>query len=171
MKRTFVIGLILSLSVLTLGCARDPSPGAKNVEVDKTKYLLAKEPPGAKSVLEILEQAKDGDAIVIVGRIGGSIRPFTGQAAFEIVDSQFKPCDEKEGDEDCKTPWDYCCEPDLNKKKVLVKLVDEQGQTLAFDAEQGLDLKPLQTVVIQGTMRRTEGVLAIAASGIYVKSK
>ena len=54
--------------------------------------------------------AKEGDEVTIVGRIGGDVKPWIdGQAAFMLVDSKLKPCNEQ-GDDGCATPWDYCCD-------------------------------------------------------------
>ena len=166
MKRTILLGLLL----LTGGCA---GKGIDNKQtkttIDKTKYLLAQEPAAAVHVIEVKKLAEDQAQVIAVGRIGGGKNPFTGQAAFTLVDARATPCNEIEGD-DCPTPWDYCCEPDLSKKMILVKFVDDQGQTLTFDAEKALGLAPLQTIVVQGIMRVTDdGAKSIHASGIHVR--
>lgn len=186
MKRTIMFTLIcLATSVILVGCTRttDPTPpkgkesevkvDPKAVDEAKAKYLLASEPAGAKNVIEVKKAAKDGDEVVVVGRIGGSEKPFTGRAAFTIVDVKFKPCNEIEGD-NCPTPWDYCCDPpnELAKGTVLIKLVDTAGKTLADDAKQLLDVKELQTVVVKGQTRRDEGNgISVVASGIFIKKK
>jgi hypothetical protein len=115
---------------------------------------------------------KNGDEIAVVGRIGGSTKPFTGRASFTIVDASLKPCSELEGD-NCSTPWDYCCEPpdNLAKATLLVKIVDEQGRTLADDAEKALGLKALQTVVVRGAVQRDDKgqITSLTATGVYVR--
>ena len=171
MKRTFLV--LLALPLIAIACVRQgDSPGqSKAAPPLEKKYLLAAEPPGAEGVVKVLETAKDAEAVVVVGRIGGHKEPFiAGQAAFLIVDCAFKPCNELP-DDPCKTPWDYCCEPDLGKKRVQVKFVDESGQPLQRDARAGLGLEPLQTVVVRGTVHRKDGALAILASGVFIKSK
>ena len=176
MKRILPLVLIGLLTAL-VGCGRENGQplsihgGKNNVAVDKTKYMLAQEPKAAQGVVQVREKSKDGDAVVVVGRIGGEKKsPFVnGLAAFTIVDTAAIPCNEIEGD-NCPTPWDYCCDPDLAKKKVLVKFVDEQGQTLGFDAEKGLELQPLQTVVVQGKVSRSaDGGISILAQGVFVR--
>jgi hypothetical protein len=116
MNRTILVGLVgLIAAVILVGCTRtdpaskDPiknSIDPKVSEEAKAKYMLASEPDGAKGVKEVKQKAKDGDEVVVVGRLGGSVKPFTGRAALTIVDVSFKPCDEIEGD-NCPTPWDY----------------------------------------------------------------
>ena len=144
MNRTILFGLVgLAAAVVMVGCMpnqpapKKNTPDPKASEDAKAKYLLASEPAGAKGVKETRQQAKDGDEVVVVGRIGGSVKPFTGRAAFTIVDLKYKACSDREGD-NCETPWDYCCEsPDeLAKGTVLVKLVDSAGKTLPDDAKE-----------------------------------
>jgi hypothetical protein len=51
------------------------------------KYLLPSEPAGAKGVIDVRKDAKDGEEVVVVGRVGGSSTPFTpGRTSFLIVD-------------------------------------------------------------------------------------
>ncbi|MSQ96853.1 MAG: hypothetical protein EXR98_20185 [Gemmataceae bacterium] len=179
MNRTILFGLVgMVAAAVIVGCTKT-EPGPKNLPDPKAagdaraKYLLASEPAGAKGVKEIKQQAKDGDEVVVVGRIGGSVKPFTGRASFTIVDLSFKPCNEIEGDS-CETPWDYCCDaPDeLAKGKVLVKLVDAAGKTLPEDAKELLSIKELQTVVIQGQMRKGEdNSVSVVVNGIFIRKK
>src|ERR1051326_5213748 len=88
--------------VMLPGCGGAPVP-APAVSIDGNKYILAQEPPGAKDVKALRGNAKDGDSIVVVGRIGGQAKPWIeGRAGFWIVDTSFKPCNERE-DDNCKT--------------------------------------------------------------------
>jgi hypothetical protein len=159
---------------LAVGCASNDSsnktdPDKNSSNGAKSKHVLDSEPGGAKGVKEVKQQAKDGDEIVVVGRIGGSDKPFTGRASFTIVDVSFKPCPDAEG---CPTPWDYCCEaPDnLAKGTILVKFVDSAGKTLADDAKALLGVKELSTVVVRGQARRAEGnSISIVANGVFIR--
>jgi len=183
-RTVFRVFTMMALSCLVSGCSQStaPAPGtaatsapaasaSSTPSVDGTKYLLAKSPEASKDVIAAREAAKDGDEIVIEGRIGGDVDPWVdGRAAFTIVDRTLIPCNERPGDS-CTSPWDYCCDTDrLPKSKALVKFVDEQGKTLSTDARQLLGLKELQTVVIQGKAKRDDaGNLTVLASGLYVK--
>jgi len=180
-KRTIIFTLVTCVAAaIIVGCTRTDTGPTKGKGPDpkvsaeaKAKYLLADEPAGAKGVIEFKKAAKDGEEVVVVGRIGGSEKPFTGRAAFTIVDVKFKACSDIEGD-NCPTPWDYCCEApeELAKGTVLVKLVDSAGKTAPDDAKALLDLKELQTIVVRGQARRDESSsISVVASGIYIKKK
>jgi hypothetical protein len=163
--------------IFLAGCNSSDAPaGASGVDpvggVQKGQYLLSKEPAGAKAVKEVRQEAKDGDGVVVVGRVGGSPKPFVeGRAAFTLVDPSLISCGEREGDT-CSTPWDFCCETkeDLARATLMVKFVDERGKTLPEDAQALLGLKPLETVVVQGQAKRDgDGNLIVLASGLYVR--
>jgi len=100
--------------IIVIGCSQEspktPAPQASNSAsaVDGSKYLLNEEPDAAEDVIKVREAAKDGDDILIVGRIGGSEVPWVkGRAAFSIVDASLKSCDEV-GSDGCPKPWDFC---------------------------------------------------------------
>jgi hypothetical protein len=184
-KRTILLTVFGLAIIIISGCTRTshrtPAKGdGASAKVDpkvadeaRAKYVMATEPTGVKRVTEVKKVAKDGDDVVVVGRIGGSDKPFTGRAAFTIVDLKFKPCNEIEGD-NCPTPWDYCCDaPDeLAKGTVLVKLVDSSGKTMPEDAKALLDVKELTTVVVKGQTRRDESnSVSVVAAGIFIKKK
>jgi hypothetical protein len=178
--------LILPTSILviaglvTAGCQRSGNGTDANIVITggggtiDTRYLLQEEPSGAKGVLDLRKEAKDGEDIVVVGRVGGRVEPFVkGRTSFTIVDPSLKTCSDIEGD-NCSTPWDYCCErpEDLARATVLVKFVDEGGKTLEQDAREVLGIKPLQTVVVRGRAKRDgDGNLTVLASGLHVRAK
>jgi hypothetical protein len=106
----FLLSLVIGL--LTLGgCSQGTpqnTPPATSSSVDGSKFLLTAEPSGGNDVIKAREAAKDGNEIVIIGRIGGSANPWVdGRAAFSIVDPSLKSCDEA-GSHKCPKPWDFC---------------------------------------------------------------
>jgi hypothetical protein len=164
--------------ILFVGCGQTENPtGATTTHPDMPpseagkKLLLSDAPKSLQEVIQARETAKDGQDVVVVGRIGGDVNPWVeGRAAFTIVDPSLVPCNEKPGDS-CTTPWDYCCDTDrLPKSKATVKFVDEQGKTLTTDARKLLGLKELQTVVVRGKAKRDDaGNLTVVASGLFVQ--
>jgi hypothetical protein len=161
MKLISIAGFLSALVLIT-GCGK-PSGGS----AAGANYLTTTEPAGAVGVAA----AKTGtdESITVVGRIGGSEKPFVdGIAAFTIVDPQIEPCGKEEG---CPTPWDYCCSQDKMKDNLAtVKVVDAKGAPVSGNAKELLNVKELSTVVIQGKRQSdAEGNLTILASKIFVK--
>lgn len=166
-----VVGLAI---VMMVGCEQAPTPSVKVSTAASqagSQYLLSAEPQAAKSILQVREESKQGDEVVLVGRIGGDVNPWVeGRAAFSLVDLSAKACSDIPGDS-CPTPWDYCCETDkLVKGKTLIKLVGGDGQPVATDARELLGVKELDTLVVQGKAQRDDsGNLTILASKIFVR--
>src|SRR5690606_34707296 len=123
------------------------------------------EPAGTVGVAAA-KQATD-ESLTVVGRIGGSEKPFVdGIVAFTIVDEQVEPCSKEEN---CPTPWDYCCSQDKMKDNMAtVKVVDDKGSAVPGNAKELLKVKELSKVVVQGKRQAdAEGNLTILASKIY----
>jgi hypothetical protein len=170
--------VVVIASLVTAGCQRSDEPPTAGADTRGTRqtshYLLTEEPGPAKGVLDLKQQARDGDLVVVIGRVGGRVEPFVkGRTSFTIVDPSLKTCSEREGD-NCPTPWDYCCErkEDLARATAFVKFVDEAGNTLEQDAREALGIEPMQTVVVCGRAKRdADGNLTVLASGLYVRTK
>ena len=169
LMRSIALVVVALMAAVQLGCTKSAETETAQKPID-SRFVLNEEPAGAIGVNELREDAgKTGD-VVVVGRIGGSHDPWTeGAAAFSLVDASLTPCNEIEGDA-CPTPWDYCCEPDLAKSTVLVKLVDESGKVVKQDAPDLTGLKELQTVVVEGqAVRDDAGNVSIAATGVHIR--
>ena len=165
--RNYLPFLALFLAALVTGCSENkPSNGPST---EGGKHLLTSEPAGAVGVTDARKQTKDGDDVVIVGRIGGKDNPWgDGQALFWIVDCSKKACNERP-DDHCETPWDFCCE-DLTDAIATVKIVDDTGATVQTPARKLLGVKELQTVVVRGKAKRDDkGNLTVLATGLYVR--
>jgi hypothetical protein len=171
MKGRLVFALVVG-AVALVGCGRErsakqqPGPGGE-------KYLLDKEPAGAKGVIAVRKASKDGDDVVVVGRIGGDKDQslIKGRAAFTIVDPSLIPCNEREDDQ-CETPWDYCCDtPEtIRGASAFVKFVGENGETVPTGARELFGVKELQTVVVRGQAKRDDkGNLTILARDMHVR--
>ena len=119
------------------------------------------------AIAEARRDSENDGEITVRGRIGGEEKPFVdGLAAFTIVDTKLKPCEEG-----CETPWDYCCSLDeLPTHKALVKLVDSQGQIVEGDARKLLGIKELSIVTIRGRAKRDDvGNLTVLAAKVFVE--
>ena len=135
--------------------------------------LLDAAPEGAKSLEEVKKSAREGDSVVLRGRVGGALDPFVkGRAMMTVADAGLVPCSEMEmGEDGCITPWDYCCEaPESLKAKVATIEVDgADGRPLKADLRGAGGIAPLDTVVVVGKVgpRPDPAILVIHATGIY----
>ena len=162
--------------ILVTGCSQETATSSSSttdssLRIDGTQFLLDKKPSGAADVLTVRADARDGEDVILTGRIGGSSNPWVeGRAAFSIVDDSLRACSDIPGDQ-CAKPWDYCCETDkLATSTALIQIVDEAGSLVKADARTLLNVKELSTVIVQGTARRDDaGNLTVLASGVYVK--
>lgn len=167
---------IIGLITFAIGCSPPassksgaPATGGDSSKPTGIEYIAATEPANAEPVGEARQNVKDGDAITLVGRIGGSAEPFVnGMAAFTIVDPEVAHCAPEEG---CPTPWDYCCTQNEVKNNIAtVKVVDDQGKPVGEDARQLLAVKELSLVIVTGQAKRDDqGNLTVLASKVFVK--
>lgn len=149
------------------GCG-DATSSGPHAATSGGEFRLASEPSGALEVLDAKDQAKDGEPIVVIGRLGGGLKPWIeGRAAFLLVDTRILPACE-EGDQ-CKEGCPDCSR-EMLAASTMVKFLGDDGKTLPVDARKLLGVKEQETVVIEGVASRDKsGNVSIAAKGIYVR--
>ncbi len=154
-------------AVLTAGGCGTSAATTSQVNVTG-KFHLATEPAGALEVLDAKDDAKDGEPIVVVGRVGGGVKPWVdGRAAFLLVDTRILPSCEEGGVCPAGCPD---CAKEMLAASTMVKFLGDDGKVLAVDARELLGVKEQQTVVIHGTASRDNtGNVSIAADGIFVR--
>jgi hypothetical protein len=172
MFQKYVLGFValgVAVGIQLCGALAPASAAAPAASTVDKSYLLEEEPEDAADVIATRKDSNDQQEIVVVGRIGGRVNPWVkGMAAFSIVDRTLKPCNEIEGDA-CKTPWDYCCAPNLSKGTLLVMVADTDGKVVKKDARQLLGVKELDTVTLVGKVKRDKtGNVSILASKLYL---
>ena len=145
---------------------------APSAELSK---VLAAAPTGeAKAIHVARTTAKPGDEITLTGRIMGSKKPFVeGRAAFMVGDPELlTACNEMPGDE-CKTPWDACCDSAEDKKTgtATIQIAGADGKVLAEGVEGVGGLKNLATVVVTGKVApgSSADALIVNATALQVK--
>ena len=96
--------LTLRPTIVITGCQRSADQGTDVIiggggGLERPDFLLAEEPAGAAGVLDVKSKAKDGEEIVVVGKVGGRPEPFVkGRASFMIADMSLKSA------KACETP-------------------------------------------------------------------
>ena len=175
MKSIFSIGLAISTCFLASGCSSSSNSSdavvATSASIDGTKFLLADEPDDAVGVIEARESAKDGDSIVVVGRIGGAANPWVeGRAAFTLIDaSKLIVADGQESGE-AEICLDDCCAEERAGCTTLVKVIDADGKLVPADARKLLGITDSDMIVVSGKVSKDEtGNFAILASGVHVR--
>lgn len=173
--------LILAAAACLLASCQEKAPvdtaapkatAAPSAELSK---VLATAPAGeAKAIHVVRTTVKPGDEITLTGRIMGSKKPFVeGRAAFIVGDPEvITPCNEMPGDE-CKTPWDACCDSAEEKKTGIatIQIVGTDGKVLAEGVEGVGGLKNLATVVVTGKVApgSSADALILNATALQVK--
>lgn len=156
-------------SSLLASCGRSPATGG-GPGVTRHAWMLDTPPENARGVIEVKASAVEGDAVVLHARIGGRRDPITaGSAVLVVVDPSIPSCAD-DPDDNCPTPWDYCCEPaeSLTAGNATVQIVDAEGRTIVADLR-AAGLSPLDELVVVGVVgpRPSQGVLNIMATGIH----
>lgn len=165
------------LAILNTACDRQssaPAPSAP-AAVIPTSLFTSEAPAGAKNVAAVVKDAKDGDEIIVRGRIGGRAEPFvTDRAVVQLIDTSIKACNETPGD-NCAKPWDMCCEPadTIAANSVSVQVVDADGRPLKAGLKGAGGLQPLSTVTVKGKAIRPAGSksVTINATALHVTAK
>ncbi len=160
-------GLLLSTLLIVIalgGCGDSPAPAAP---APTPAWLVAAMPTGAIPVAEAKQSAREGDQVVVRGRIGGRREPMNANVAvFVMIDPAIPHC--KIGV--CKIPWDYCCETpeSITINSATVQLVGDTGKPMNIDLGKHT-LKPLDEIVVVGTVgpRPTAEVFVIHAEKIH----
>ena len=162
--------LIMPATLILTGCGEGGSTAQNTAEPATPTWVLASAPEGAQSVTEAKASAKEGEQIILRGRIGGRKAPLTeGSPVFTVMDLAIPHCGQNPDDK-CSTPWDYCCEtPEtITTNSATVQVVDASGQPIINSpAAQGL--AALDEVIVVGTVapQSNENLLIVRATGIY----
>lgn len=136
--------------------------------------LIVRGPAQGPHVTAAKATARQGEEIVIVGRIGGSTTPFLAdRAVFTLVDPALVSCADMSDPDHCKTPWDYCCEDRAKMRAgtATIEVAGADGKPLAVALRGVQGLEPLATVAVSGTVveRNDAGLLVVRAKRIEVR--
>jgi hypothetical protein len=170
--------MLIAAIALTLVLGGPPSSVAPNAPAAAPPasplpagLFVTDAPKDAKPVKEAKAAAKQGEPIVLVGRVGGRKEPFVRERAIMVLaDPALKPCNELPGDT-CKFPWDYCCESKetLKANVITVQVVGADGKPIKVTLRDAGGLVPLSLVTVRGTVREVrDGAVVVDAAAIYV---
>lgn len=167
--------VVLTGAAMSIGCGsatESPAAASSSVaNIDASQYRLEAEPDGAVGVIAARESADDGAPIVLVGRVGGSARPWVdGRAAFTLLDASMSVVAEGEDSGEDELCTGDCCALERQGCTTLVKVVDSQGKLVPVDSRELLGLKESDMVVVQGTAQKDKtGNFVMLAKGVFVR--
>jgi hypothetical protein len=173
-----ILGLVLALSA---GCdgggtpqpAPPPSSADAAADALPQDLLVDAAPAGAVAVATAKRSAQPGEEITVRGRVGGRKEPvIDGRASFLLADpDKISACDTRDDDE-CDTPWDFCCEPKekITANTLTIQAADAAGRALKSDIA-AAGIEPGAFVVVRGTVgpRPDPNALVISATSIFVE--
>lgn len=174
MKATITILTVLTVTIATVGCgsASDSATSqATAVSFDGSKYVLADEPDGAVGVIAARGEAKDGDSIVMVGRVGGATNPWIeGRAAFTLLDASKSVVATGSESKDGEICMGDCCANERAACTALVTVVDDSQRVIPVDSRKLFGLAANDMVVVRGKAKKDEsGNFAVVADGVYIR--
>jgi hypothetical protein len=144
-------------------CGPDDTLGQ---QLRQTLYV-EKQPESISSIRDGYDSFAEGQTITIAGRIyADGISPFdANEASFTIIELP-KPGHNHEDPGDCP----FCKREMKNAKFAIVKILDDQGSTIAQPADQLLDLIKNQDIVVTGPVSRVGETLIVQLQGLHLLS-
>ena len=171
MRNFLIIAAVAGL--LIAGCGHKDGATAQSDTLPASLFVTA--PPQAPlDIGAAKKSAKDGESIVLRGRIGGQREPLAAnRAVMTLADLSLPTCD-KTPMKSCDTPWDSCCEPSdvVAAHSVTVQVSRPDGKPLKIGLNGEHGIKPGKEVVVAGTARRLgdENSLTIDVKQIFVEN-
>ena len=166
MNQLVPLSLLLVASFAACGGAQPTNtPAAPTTPASPavTKFVLAADPGEALGVVDA-KLAGPADKVIVEGRIANVVKGF---AVFTLMDKALPYCGETNKEDNCKTPWDYCCESTETRTKnaLLVEARSADGKPLATPA---LGLQLVDRVAVIGKLTKDEhGNFVLLASGWF----
>lgn len=153
--------------------SEEASGGASQPRI--ADVFLSEKPTEATPVLSLRKVAKPGDQVIVSGKIGGAMKPFTeGFATFVLADRSLRTCDLIPEDE-CPTPWDACCaDPEVIKAaRLTVQIVDGDNVPIEKGLRTVNGLSELDELVVVGEVAEGSNAdnMIVNATGIFLEKQ
>ena len=171
--KSFTVALFASLVFLCVGCGDSKGPSEPHASTAASavpeSFYLASVDGTPRSVKDVVANAKDGEQVLLTGRAGGNADVFVpGRAAFLIADLSLKDCYDMT--DECKQPWDYCCEdPEALKTGTIAVELRNGERVLSSDVRGFHGLDHGHAVTIRGVVKRSAaGSIVLVAETLNV---
>ena len=109
------------------------------------------------------------EEVVVLGRINNIVK---GYASFNLTDVSLAYCGQVVKEDDCKTPWDYCCidSDTQTANRLNVGIYDKDGNIIEAATLPGLRL--LDVVAVKGKLSKDEhGNVSIEATSVQKRER
>jgi hypothetical protein len=157
--------LVITLALLPLACGKEQTPTTNPVATSK----VADPGPGIP-----VKQAKEkgpGEEVIVEGRVSNIVK---GVAAFNLIDASLDYCGQKDREDSCKTPWDYCCIANDERAAATVSVEKRgpDGKVLAAGAGDLPAIRLLDLVAVKGKIEKDEhGNVTIVETVRFVRER
>jgi hypothetical protein len=175
MKLQYISALALALGLAS--CSDKPeeaqAPTTSENAAGLASLLVTEAPADALSIAKLRTTAKVGDEVVFSGKIIGNTTVLIDGRAIMVMGDPKKitSCDLMHGD-NCKTPWDVCCDDhDVIKNSIVtVQVVDADGKPMKQGFRNVGGIKELTNLVVSGKVAEgSNGAnMLISATSLFV---
>ncbi len=163
--------VIVTIIACLSSCGDSSSPtennGTSSSQPAKAGLIMKSAPQDSMAVKAMKDSVQDGDEVIVHGRIREFVEGFAG---FTLVDEKMRHCDERD-DDNCKTPWDYCCEDSTEMVNHSVTVEVHKDGRISKSNLSGLGgMDRLKDIVVRGKVKKSaDGNVIVIASGIFVR--
>lgn len=152
------------LSLITACSAKENGPKTEPPSAAAQKDALATDPGPAIDV-DTAKANGPADKVIVEGRVCDITKGF---AVMKLMDGKLDYCGEINKEDNCPTPWDYCCDSKDERvaHSLLVEVRDAAGKPLATPSLPKMRL--VDKVKVTGKIIKDEhGNLVLLADGLY----
>ena len=145
--RTLPVLVLTGIALLACSSDNTPSPDRQDAAPNPVAAHVVAEDLGDATAVAAARAGGATESVTVVGRIADVVDGF---AAFTLMDTALPYCGEKNPEDNCDTPWDYCCESPEDKRahSLLVEIHGADGKPLR--ASELPDLRLLDMVQVAG---------------------
>lgn len=164
MKSALTVSFLLA--ALLGACSHDAGGNAPAAApaAELAKFTLATDPGEAIGVVEAKRRG-DAEVVVVEGRVHDVTKGF---AMLKLMDTQLEYCGQVNKEDNCATPWDYCCDSkeDRMANSLLVELRSADGRPIVTTSWPEVRLCDL--LKVRGTLQKdAQGSPVLVASGVF----
>lgn len=154
-KTTLTLLLLLPLTACGGGKpdnGQEPPADASESHAFLDGFYRPEAPADAIEVLGLREDLEDGAEVVVTGRVKDFVE---GISSLVLTDESLEWCG-KTHDDQCVTPWDYCCVDagEVSNASATVELHQPGGGLGTHGLKGWKDLDHLDKLVVAGTLHK-----------------